>query len=145
MLMPKKTKFRKTHKLNRTGRATRRNKVSFGQFGMQAEENLWVTSRQIESARRVISKFVERGGKIWIRVFPDKSVTAKGGEMPMGKGKGAVDHYVAIVKRDMMLFEIDGVTEAMARQAFKLAAYKLPVKCVFVKRAAVIKKEAVKK
>jgi large subunit ribosomal protein L16 len=132
MLMPKKTKYRKMHKLNRGGKATRRNKVSFGSFGLQSTEACWVNSRQIEAARRVISRFTERGGKIWIRVFPDKSVTIKGGEIPMGKGKGSVDHYVAVIKPDMVLFEIDGVSEAKAKEAMIKAAYKLPIKCKFI-------------
>ncbi len=120
------------HKLNRGGKATRRNKVSFGSYGLQSLEAHWVNSRQIEAARRVITRYTERGGKIWIRIFPDKSVTIKGGEIPMGKGKGSVDHYVAIIKPGMMLFEIEGVPEAKAREAMTMAAYKLPIKCKFV-------------
>jgi len=131
MLMPKKTKYRKTHKLGRGGKATRRTTISFGSFGLKALEPHWVTSRQIESARRVMSRYIKRGGKIWIRIFPDKSVTAKGGEMPMGKGKGGVDHYVAVVKPGMVLFEMEGINEQMAKEAMELAAYKLPIKCKF--------------
>ncbi len=134
MLAPKKTKFRKGHKLNRGGKATKRNTLSFGSYGMKSIEACWVTARQLESARRVITRFVQRNGKLWIRVFPDKPVTAKGGEMPMGKGKGPVDHYVVIVKPGMMLFEIEGVTEVQAREAMALAGHKLPVKCIFVKK-----------
>lgn len=129
--MPKKTKYRKTHKLGRGGKATRRTTISFGSFGLKALEPHWVTSRQIESARRVMSRYIKRGGKIWIRIFPDKSVTAKGGEMPMGKGKGGVDHYVAVVKPGMVLFEMEGINEQMAKEAMELAAYKLPIKCKF--------------
>jgi len=132
MLAPKKTKFRKAHKLNRGGKATKRNSLSFGSYGMKSIEACWVTARQLEAARRVITRFVQRNGKLWIRVFPDKPVTAKGGEMPMGKGKGPVDHYVAIVKPGMILFEIEGVTELQAREAIALAAHKLPVKCKFI-------------
>lgn len=134
MLAPKKTKFRKTHKMTRGGKATRRIQLGFGSYGLKSTEGCWVTSRQIEAARRVITRYVQRTGKLWIRIFPDKSVTAKGGEMPMGKGKGAVDHYVAIVKPGMILFEIEGVTETQAREAMTLAAHKLPVKCSFVKK-----------
>ena len=134
MLAPKKTKFRKAHKLNRGGKATRKIALSFGSYGLKSLQGCWVTARQIEAARRVITRYVQRSGKLWIRVFPDKPVTAKGGEMPMGKGKGGVDHYVAIVKPGMMLFEIEGVTEQQAREAMKLSAHKLPIKCSFVKK-----------
>jgi len=134
MLMPKKTKWRKSHKCKRGGQATRLVSVAFGQFGLKALEAYWINSRQIEAARRVITRYTKRGGKVWIRIFPDKSVTKKGGEIPMGKGKGAVDHYVAIVKPGMILFEIDGVGETMAKEALELAAYKLPIKCKVVKK-----------
>ncbi len=106
--------------------------VSFGQYGLKSLEGRWVTSRQIEAARRVMTRYTKRGGKIWIRIFPDKPITKKGGEMPMGKGKGAVDHYVAVVKPGVIMFEMDGVDKQMAKEAMKLAAYKLPVKCKFV-------------
>jgi large subunit ribosomal protein L16 len=130
--MPKKTKYRKMQKGSRGGKATRRVDVSFGSFGLKSEEACWVTSRQIEASRRVITKFIKRGGKIWIRIFPDKPVTQKGGELPMGKGKGSVDHYVAVVKPGMMLFEMDGIAESVAREALRRASYKLPIKCKFV-------------
>ncbi|MDP2709245.1 MAG: 50S ribosomal protein L16 [bacterium] len=133
MLMPKKTKWRKTHKRRRGGKATRMVEVSFGDYGLKTMEANWITSRQIEAARRVLTRYVKKGGKIWIRIFPDKSVTAKGGEIPMGKGKGAVDHYVAVVKPGMVMFEMAGVAEADAKEAMNMAAYKLPVKCKFVK------------
>jgi large subunit ribosomal protein L16 len=132
MLMPKKTKYRKTHKLGRGGVATRRNTISFGSYGLKAMEACWITSRQIEAARRVMTRYIKRGGKVWIRIFPDKSVTAKGGEMPMGKGKGSVDHYVAIVKPGMVMFEMEGVPEKSAAAAMNSAAFKLPIKCKFV-------------
>lgn len=132
MLMPKKTKYRKSHKGSRGGKATRMVEVSFGSYGLKSLENCWVTSRQIEAARKVMTKFTKKGGKIWIRIFPDKPVTKKGGEIPMGKGKGAVDHYVAVVKPGMVLFEMQGIPEEMAQKAMNLAAYKLPVKCKFV-------------
>ncbi|MFH1661503.1 MAG: 50S ribosomal protein L16 [Candidatus Falkowbacteria bacterium] len=132
MLMPKKTKHRKSHKGNRGGKASRKVDIAFGNFGLKSLEACWITSRQIEATRRVIAKYTKRGGKIWIRIFPDKPVTKKGGEMPMGKGKGALDHYVAVVKPGMILFEMGGVSEENAREAMKLAAYKLPIKCRFI-------------
>lgn len=134
MLLPKKTKFRKAHKEKRRNKrtATKGCYVSFGKYGLQSIENRWVTSRQIEAARRTMSRSVQRGGKIWIRIFPHFPRTAKGPEVPMGKGKGAVDHYVAVVKPGTMLFELDGVTEETAREAFRLAGHKLPVKTRFV-------------
>jgi large subunit ribosomal protein L16 len=132
MLMPKKTKYRKTHKIAKGGKACRKIDISFGQFGLKAMEAHWVTARQIEAARRVMTRYIKRGGKIWIRIFPDKAVTAKGGEMPMGKGKGGVDHYVAIVKPGMILFEMDGVTEELAKGAITSAGHKLPIKTKFV-------------
>ncbi len=134
MLEPKKTKHRKSHKGKRGGKATRLTKVSFGSFGLKSLGACWVTSRQIESARRVMTRYIKRGGKIWIRIFPDKPVTKKGGEIPMGKGKGAVDHYVVVVKPGMIMFEMEGVDEKTAKEAMKLAAYKLPVKCKFVSK-----------
>lgn len=129
MLMPKKQKYRKQQKGKRGGKATRKVSIAFGKYALRTNEPYWITSRQIEAARRVMAKYTKRGGRIWIRIFPDKPVTAKGGEMPMGKGKGAVDHYVAVVKPGMILFEMDGVSEEVAKNAMKLAAYKLPVKC----------------
>ena len=132
MLMPKKTKYRKSHKGKRGGKATRLISVSFGSYALKSMEACWVTSRQIEAARRVMTRYIKRGGKIWIRIFPDKPVTKKGGEIPMGKGKGAVDHYVVVVKPGMIMFEMDGVEPKMAKEAMELAAYKLPVKCKFV-------------
>jgi large subunit ribosomal protein L16 len=134
MLSPKKTKYRKSHKLSRGGKATQKISLSFGSFGLKSMEACWITARQIEASRRVISRYLERSGKLWIRIFPDKSVTLKGGEIPMGKGKGAVDHYVARVKPGMVLFEIEGVGEDKAKEALNLAAYKLPIKCIFVKK-----------
>ncbi|MBI4779246.1 50S ribosomal protein L16 [Candidatus Falkowbacteria bacterium] len=132
MLMPKKTKWRKMHKRKRGGKATRMISVSFGDYGLKSLEACWVSSRQIEAARKVLTKYIKKGGKIWIRIFPDKSVTAKGGEIPMGKGKGAVDHYVAVVKPGMIMFEMTGVNESEAKEAMKMAAYKLPVKCKYI-------------
>ena len=134
MLMPKKTKHRKSHKGRRGGKASRLLTVSFGSFGLKSIEAHWITSRQIEAARRVMTRYIKRGGKVWIRIFPDKPVTQKGGEIPMGKGKGAVDHYVAVVKPGMILFEMDGVAEQMAKEAMLLASHKLPVKCKFISK-----------
>ena len=130
--MPKKTKYRKDHKRRRGGKASRMLTVAFGSYGLKALTPCWVNSRQIEAARRVMTKYVKKGGKIWIRIFPDKPVTAHGGELPMGKGKGAVDYYVAIVKPGTVMFEMDGLDEATAQMAMTLAAHKLPLKCTFV-------------
>ncbi len=132
MLVPKKTKYRKSHKFTNLGKASSTNKVDFGSYGLKSMESCWVTSRQIEAARKVITKYTKRGGKIWIRIFPDKPVTKKGGEIPMGKGKGPVDHYIAPVKAGTVMFELDGISPDMAEKAMNLAAYKLPVKCKFV-------------
>ncbi|OGY90402.1 MAG: 50S ribosomal protein L16 [Candidatus Komeilibacteria bacterium RIFCSPLOWO2_01_FULL_52_15] len=133
MLAPKKVKFRKSQRTDHIrGVATRMNELSFGQYGLKSLEASWVTSRQIEAARRAMSRFIARGGRIWIRIFPDKSITTKGAEMPMGKGKGAVDHYVAVVKPGTMLFEMSGVTPETAREAMDLASFKLPVKTKFI-------------
>lgn len=116
----------------RGGKATRKVKLGFGSYGLKTMESHWISSRQIEAARRVMTRYTKRGGKIWIRIFPDKPITKKGGEMPMGKGKGNVDHYVAVVKPGMIMFEMSGVEEEMAKKAMELAAYKLPVKCKFI-------------
>ena len=134
MLAPKKTKHRKHFQIKPKGKSTRGTKVSFGSFGMKAMESKWITARQIESARRVITRYVQRGGKMWIRIFPDIVVTKKGGEMPMGKGKGAPDYFVAPVKRGRMIFELEGVKEDIAKRAIELASYKLPIKTKFVKK-----------
>ncbi len=130
MLIPKKVKHRKWHKGRGRGKriATRKTRLDFGTIGLKATTEAWVTSRQIEAARRAMTRAVKRGGKIWIRIFPDKPVTAKGSEMPMGKGKGAVDHYVCVVRPGTVLFEMAGVEEELARKALTLAAHKLPVK-----------------
>jgi len=133
MLMPKKVKHRKIHRGGPIrGKAMRGNKVSFGSFGLKALENNLISSRQIEAARRAMTRYVQRGGKIWIRVFPDKPMTKKGDETPMGKGKGAVDHFVCVVKRGRIMFEMDGVKEQIAKEAMKLAAHKLNVKTKFI-------------
>lgn len=134
MLMPKRVKYRKAQRGRMKGRATRGNSVAFGEYGLQALEPHWITSRQIEAARRAIVRFVRRGGKLWIRVFPDKPVTAKPAETRMGGGKGALSHWVAVVKPGRILFEIAGVREEVAREAFRLAANKLPIRTQFVSR-----------
>lgn len=130
--MPKKTKYRKDHKRRKGGTATRTIKVSFGDYGLKTLDAHWITARQIESARRVLTRYVKKTGKIWIRIFPDKPVTVKGGEIPMGKGKGAVDHYVACIKPGTIMFEMNGIDEATAKDALLKAAMKLPVKCAFI-------------
>ena len=134
MLMPKRTKYRKQHRGRMKGKAGRGNTLSFGEFGLQALEPCWMTSRQIEAARRAITRRLKRGGKLWIRVFPDKPVTARAAETRMGKGKGAVDHWVAVVKPGRMIFELAGVEEEDAREAMRLAAHKLPIKTRFISR-----------
>ncbi len=136
MLMPKKVKYRKMQKGRRRqkGLAARKNTLNFGDFGLKALEPRWITSRQIEAARRSITHFLKRGGKIWIRIFPDKPVTAKGSEVPMGGGKGTVDHYVAAIKAGTIIFEITGVNEDQAREALRLASHKLSVKTRFIKK-----------
>ncbi|MEK7569993.1 MAG: 50S ribosomal protein L16 [Patescibacteria group bacterium] len=135
MLTPKKVKHRKHHRGSIRGNATQKTRVSFGAYGLKAMEGDWVSGRQIEAARRAITRLLARGGKVWIRVFPDKPITIKGSEIRMGGGKGAVDHYVAVVKPGTVMFELDGVTEVVARQAMQLAAYKLSVKTKFVTKA----------
>jgi len=134
MLMPKRAKFRKQFRGRMTGRAYRGASVSFGEFGLQALEPCWMTSRQIEAARRVIVRSVRRHGKYWIRIFPDKPVTKKPAESRMGKGKGAVDHYVAVIKPGRILFEISGLDEAASREVLTQAAFKLPIKTQVVTR-----------
>ncbi len=134
MLAPKKTKYRKSFKGRRSGKGSvaRRNNIDFASFGMKAMTEGWVTSRQIEATRRVIAKYVQKGGKIWIRIFPDKPVTQKGGEIGMGGGKGAVDHYVAIVKPGMILFEMEGIEKEKAREAMEAAGHKMAIKTKFI-------------
>lgn len=134
VLIPRKVKHRKHFRGKNRGKATRGSTLSFGSFGLKAEERGALSSRQIEATRRSITRFVKREGKIWIRIFPDKPVTQKGTEVGMGSGKGAVDHYVAVVKPGRILFEIDGITEEIAREAFRLASHKLSIKTRFVKK-----------
>jgi large subunit ribosomal protein L16 len=134
MLQPKRTKFRKQHKGRNTGVAVRGSSVSFGEYGLKAVSRGRLTARQIESGRRAITRHVKRGGKIWIRIFPDKPITKKPLEVRMGKGKGSVEYWVAQIRPGMMLYEIQGVSEELAREAFSLAAAKLPLKTLFTAR-----------
>ena len=133
-MMPKKVKHRKQMKGRMTGSAQRGSLISFGEYGLKTLEPGWITDRQIEAARIAMTRHVKRGGKIWIRMFPDKPITKKPAETRMGKGKGAPDHWVAVVKPGRILYEIEGVSEEMAREAMRLAAQKLPIKCKFVSR-----------
>lgn len=134
MLSPKRTKFRKQHRGRMRGMATRGNEISFGEFALQALEPHWITSRQIEASRRAMTRYIRRGGKIWIRIFPDKPVTMRPAETRMGSGKGNPEYWVAVVKPGRILFEIEGVPEATAREAMRLADYKLPIKTKFIVR-----------
>ncbi len=134
LLNPRKVKHRKHQKGSVRGVATAGTTLAFGAYGLRALESRWVTARQIEASRRAMTRFVQRTGKIWIRVFPDKPVTKKGSEVPMGSVKGAVDHFVVVVRRGRILFEMDGIDEATAKQALLLAAHKLPVQTAFVRR-----------
>lgn len=134
MLMPKRVKFRKQQRGRLRGKAYRGSSVSFGQYALQSMEPQYVTSRQIEAARRAVMRYIRRGGKLWIRIFPDRPVTQRAAETRMGSGKGAVDHWVARVKPGRIIFEITGVREEQAREAFRLAAHKLPMRTQFVVR-----------
>ncbi len=134
MLQPKKTKFRKMHKMKSKGNATRGAEVAFGSFGLKSLETAWVTARQLEAARVAVTRYMKREGQIWIRVFPDKPITKKPAEVRMGKGKGAPEYWVAVVKPGRILFEADGVPMAVAKEALRLAAQKLPVTTRFVVR-----------
>ena len=145
MLQPKRVKYRKSHKGHRRGAAHSGTEVIFGDFGLQALGAAWVTSRQIEAARRAITHHLRRGGKVWIRIYPDKPVTKKAAETRMGGGKGAPDHWVAAVKRGRIMFELSGVEEATAKEAMRLASHKLPLDVKFVLRetaTAVVKSKA---
>ena len=134
MLMPKRVKHRRVQRGRMTGKATRGNTVSYGEFGLMATEPAWVTSNQIEAARIAMTRYVKRGGKVWIKIFPDKPVTEKPAETRMGSGKGSPEYWVAVVKPGRVMFEMAGVTEEQAREAMRLAAHKLPLKCKFVKK-----------
>ncbi len=138
MLQPKRVKYRKSHKGHRRGKAHVGATVAFGDFGLQAMETVWLTSRQIEAARRAITHHIRRGGQVWIRVFPDKPVTKKAAETRMGSGKGAPDHWVAVARRGRMLFELGGVSHELAKEAMRLASHKLPCDTKFVVRESAI-------
>jgi len=136
MLQPKRVKYRKTHKGHRRGRAQAGQTVVFGDFALQALESAWITNRQIEAARRAMTRYIRRGGKVWIRIFPDKPVTRKPAETRMGGGKGPPDHWVAVVKPGRILFEMAGIGEEVAKGAMRLASHKLPIDTKFVVREA---------
>ena len=132
MLIPKRVKYRRVHRGRMTGKAMRGNKVNYGEFGLMALEPSWVTSNQIEAARIAMTRYTKRGGKVWIKIFPDKPVTQKPAETRMGSGKGSPEYWVAVVKPGRVMFEMDGVAEDVAREAMRLASHKLPIKCKFV-------------
>ncbi len=134
MLMPKRVKYRRVHRGRMTGRAMRGNKVSYGEWGLQALEPAWITSNQIEAARVAMTRYTKRGGKVWIKIFPDKPVTKKALGTRMGSGKGAPEYWIAVVKPDRVMFEIAGVPEDVAKEALRLAGHKLPIKTKIVKR-----------
>jgi len=134
MLMPSKVKHRKQQRGRRSGKAYAGSTINFGDFGLKALENCWITARQIEASRIAMTRFIKRGGKIWIRVFPDKPITKKPTEVRMGKGKGSPEAWVAVIKAGRILFEMEGVEESVAREAMRLAAHKLPLKVKFVSR-----------
>ena len=132
MLLPKRVKYRRVHRGRMTGKAMRGNTVTYGEFGLQATEPAWITSRQIEAARVAMTRYIKRGGQVWIKIFPDKPITKKPAETRMGSGKGAPEYWVAVVKPGRVMFEISGVSEEVAQEALRLAANKLPIKCKFV-------------
>ena len=134
MLMPKRVKYRRVHRGRMKGIATRGNKVTYGEYGIKAMEPGWITSNQIEAARVAMTRFIRRGGKVWIKIFPDKPVTQKPAETRMGSGKGSPEYWVAVVKPGRVMFEIGGVSEEAAREALRLAMHKLPIRCKFVAR-----------
>jgi len=135
MLVPSRVKHRKQHRGRMAGKATRGNTISFGEFGLVALDCGWITNRQIEAARIAMTRFIKRGGQVWIKIFPDKPVTAKPAETRMGSGKGSPEYWVAVVKPGRVMFELDGVSEEVAREALRLAMHKLPIKCKIVSRA----------
>ncbi len=134
MLLPKRVKYRRQQRGRMKGKALRGNTVTYGQFGLQALEPCWITSNQIEAARIAMTRYIKRGGQVWIKIFPDKPVTEQPAETRMGKGKGSPEYWVAVVKPGRVMFEIAGVSEELAREAMRLAAHKLPIKCKFIKK-----------
>jgi len=145
MLLPKRVKRRRVHRGRMTGKATKGNTVTYGDFGLVSTECSWITSNQIESARIAMTRYIKRGGKVWIKIFPHKPITKKPAETRMGSGKGSLDYWVAIVKPGRVMFEMSGVAEEVAREAFRLAMHKLPVKCKFVKKGDVVSADASQK
>jgi len=142
MLVPKRVKYRRVHRGRLTGKALRGNTVTNGSFGLMATEPAWITANQIEAARIAMTRYVKRGGKVWIKIFPDKPITEKPAETRMGSGKGSPEYWVAVVKPGRVMFEMDGVTEEQAKEAMRLASHKLPIKCKFVKKADLETEEA---
>ena len=142
MLMPKRVKRRRVHRGRLTGQANKGNKVAYGEYGLVALEPSWITSNQIEAARIAMTRYIKRGGKVWINIFPHKPITKKPAETRMGSGKGSVEYWVAVVKPGRVMFEMSGVSEEVAREALRLASHKLPVKCKFVKREEVVADES---
>lgn len=136
MLLPKRVKYRRVHRGRLKGTALRGNTVTYGDFGLQALEPAWITSNQIEAARIAMTRYIKRGGQVWIKIFPDKPITEKPAETRMGSGKGSPEYWVAVVKPGRVMFEIGGVSEELAREAMRLAAHKLPIKCKFVSKKA---------
>lgn len=134
MLMPKRTKYRRPHRIPYEGKAQRGTQVTFGEYGLQSLQGAWITNRQIEAARIAMTRYMKRGGKVWIKIFPDMAKTAKPMEVRMGSGKGAPEGWVAVVKKGRVMFEVAGVPEAVAKEALRLAMHKLPVKCKIIKR-----------
>ena len=134
MLMPKRVKFRRVHRGRLTGKALRGNQLAYGSFGLEALEPAWITSNQIEAARIAMTRYIRRGGNVWINIFPDKPITEKPAETRMGSGKGSPEYWVAVVKPGRIMFEMDGVSEEVAKEAMRLASHKLPIKCKFVSK-----------
>ena len=141
MLMPKRVKYRRVQRGRLTGKASRGNKVTNGQYGLMATEPAWITANQIEAARIAMTRYIRRGGQVWIKIFPDKPITEKPAETRMGSGKGSPEYWVAVVKPGRVLFEMDGVSEEIAREAMRLAMHKLPIKCKFISNAEQITEE----
>ncbi|MBE6578884.1 MAG: 50S ribosomal protein L16 [Clostridia bacterium] len=142
MLMPKRVKYRRVHRGRLTGKAYRGNKITNGQYGLVATEPAWITSNQIEAARIAMTRYIKRGGKVWIKIFPDKPITEKPAETRMGSGKGSPEYWVAVVKPGRVMFEMEGIDEAVAREAMRLASHKLPIKCKFATKADLENQEA---
>ena len=135
MLLPKRVKYRRVQRGRMTGKAMRGNTIAYGEFGLQALEPAWITSNQIEAARVAMTRYIKRGGQVWIKIFPDKPITEKPAETRMGSGKGSPEYWVAVVKPGRVMFEMDGITEEVAREAMRLASHKLPIKCKFATKA----------